>query len=176
MLKKANLAPELSPMTDNQDASQLVTAEVEDRANAITVTSLEHLQAEEMIGDVDESHLNLDITSPIARTGAELRPHIEPTVRSVTELRVPNADVANMDHEMRNNTIDNKGLLSCIINLESRAIIRYYAEKFEGQGTCLLGKTLEERAFIDVTPFMALTLDSWVGPFLMLVLALLTSH
>ncbi|GLJ55591.1 hypothetical protein SUGI_1193950 [Cryptomeria japonica] len=51
---------------------------------------------------------------------------------------------------------------------DSRAIIRYYAEKFAGEGTCLLGKTLE--------PFMALTLDSWVGPFLMLVLALLTSH
>ncbi|GLJ46028.1 hypothetical protein SUGI_0969620 [Cryptomeria japonica] len=30
MLKKATLAPELSPMTDNQDASQPVTAEVED--------------------------------------------------------------------------------------------------------------------------------------------------
>ncbi|GLJ52706.1 hypothetical protein SUGI_1122230 [Cryptomeria japonica] len=34
---------------------------------------------------------------------------------------------------------------------DSRAIIRYYAEKFAGEGTCLLGKTLEERAFIDVT-------------------------
>ncbi|XP_059070201.1 glutathione S-transferase F12-like [Cryptomeria japonica] len=33
---------------------------------------------------------------------------------------------------------------------DSRAIIRYYAEKFGGEGTCLLGKTLEERAFIDV--------------------------
>ncbi|GLJ54915.1 hypothetical protein SUGI_1179090 [Cryptomeria japonica] len=59
---------------------------------------------------------------------------------------------------------------------DSRAIIRYYAEKFGGEGTCLLGKTLEERAFIDVMPFMALTLDSWVGPFLMLALALLTGH
>ncbi|GLJ38169.1 hypothetical protein SUGI_0777090 [Cryptomeria japonica] len=33
----------------------------------------------------------------------------------------------------------------------SRAIIRYYAKKIAGEGTCLLGKTLEERAFIDVT-------------------------
>ncbi|GLJ52780.1 hypothetical protein SUGI_1124270 [Cryptomeria japonica] len=32
---------------------------------------------------------------------------------------------------------------------ESRAIIRYYAEKYAGQGTCLLGKTLEERALIE---------------------------
>ncbi|GLJ45901.1 hypothetical protein SUGI_0966250 [Cryptomeria japonica] len=81
MLKKATLAPELSPMTDNQDASQPVTTEVEDQANAITMTSIEYLQGEEMIGDLHESHLNLDITSPIARTGAELRPHTEPIVR-----------------------------------------------------------------------------------------------
>ncbi|GLJ52788.1 hypothetical protein SUGI_1124390 [Cryptomeria japonica] len=32
---------------------------------------------------------------------------------------------------------------------ESRAIIRYYAEKYAGQGTCLLGKTLEERALVE---------------------------
>ncbi|GLJ51689.1 hypothetical protein SUGI_1098460 [Cryptomeria japonica] len=104
---KATLAPELSPMTHNQDASQPVTAEVEDHANAITVTSIEHFQAEEMIGDVHESHLNLDVTPPIARTSAELRPHTEPTFRSATKLGVPNADVANMDHEMRNNLIIN---------------------------------------------------------------------
>ncbi|GLJ22999.1 hypothetical protein SUGI_0433920 [Cryptomeria japonica] len=95
-------------MTDNQDASQPVTAEVEDQTNAITVTSIEHLQEEEMIGDVHESHLNLDITPPIARTNAKSRPHIEPTVRSATELGVPNADVANMDYEMRNNLIINR--------------------------------------------------------------------
>ncbi|CAL0306099.1 unnamed protein product [Lupinus luteus] len=32
---------------------------------------------------------------------------------------------------------------------ESRAIIRYYAEKYRNQGTDLLGKTLEERALIE---------------------------
>ncbi|XP_057830328.1 glutathione S-transferase F10 [Cryptomeria japonica] len=32
---------------------------------------------------------------------------------------------------------------------ESRAIIRYYAEKYASQGTCLLGKTLEERALVE---------------------------
>ncbi|XP_057830350.2 glutathione S-transferase F9 [Cryptomeria japonica] len=32
---------------------------------------------------------------------------------------------------------------------ESRAIVRYYAEKYAGQGTCLLGKTLEERALVE---------------------------
>ncbi|GLJ52777.1 hypothetical protein SUGI_1124210 [Cryptomeria japonica] len=32
---------------------------------------------------------------------------------------------------------------------ESRAIIRYYAEKYAGQGICLLGKTLEERAVVE---------------------------
>ncbi|GLJ52775.1 hypothetical protein SUGI_1124180 [Cryptomeria japonica] len=32
---------------------------------------------------------------------------------------------------------------------ESRAIIRYYVEKYAGQGTCLLGKTLDERALIE---------------------------
>uniref|UniRef100_A0A0C9QRC5 glutathione transferase n=1 Tax=Wollemia nobilis TaxID=56998 RepID=A0A0C9QRC5_9CONI len=32
---------------------------------------------------------------------------------------------------------------------ESRAIIRYYAEKYAGQGTSLLGKTLEERALVE---------------------------
>ncbi|GLJ52556.1 hypothetical protein SUGI_1118410 [Cryptomeria japonica] len=32
---------------------------------------------------------------------------------------------------------------------ESRAIIRYYAEKYAEQGTCLLGKTLEEKALIE---------------------------
>uniref|UniRef100_A0A0C9RU46 glutathione transferase n=1 Tax=Wollemia nobilis TaxID=56998 RepID=A0A0C9RU46_9CONI len=32
---------------------------------------------------------------------------------------------------------------------ESRAIIRYYAEKYEGQGTSLMGKSLEERALVE---------------------------
>ncbi|KAH9288320.1 hypothetical protein KI387_032437, partial [Taxus chinensis] len=32
---------------------------------------------------------------------------------------------------------------------ESRAIIRHYAEKYAEQGTCLLGKTLEEKALIE---------------------------
>lgn len=32
---------------------------------------------------------------------------------------------------------------------ESRAIIRYYAEKYAGQGTNLLGNTLEEKAIVD---------------------------
>ncbi|GLJ52776.1 hypothetical protein SUGI_1124200 [Cryptomeria japonica] len=32
---------------------------------------------------------------------------------------------------------------------ESRAIIRYFAEKYAEKGTCLLGKTLEERALVE---------------------------
>jgi len=32
---------------------------------------------------------------------------------------------------------------------ESRAIIRYYTEKYAEQGTCLLGKTLEEKAVVE---------------------------
>ncbi|XP_002530205.2 glutathione S-transferase F9 [Ricinus communis] len=32
---------------------------------------------------------------------------------------------------------------------ESRAIIRYYAEKYKSQGTDLLGKTIEERGLVD---------------------------
>ncbi|GLJ52774.1 hypothetical protein SUGI_1124160 [Cryptomeria japonica] len=32
---------------------------------------------------------------------------------------------------------------------ESRAIIRYFAEKYAAQGTCLLGKSLEERALVE---------------------------
>ncbi|XP_057830329.1 glutathione S-transferase F10 [Cryptomeria japonica] len=32
---------------------------------------------------------------------------------------------------------------------ESRAIMRYYAEKYAGQGTSLLGKTLEEKALVE---------------------------
>ncbi|KAL8542310.1 hypothetical protein ACS0TY_003250 [Phlomoides rotata] len=32
---------------------------------------------------------------------------------------------------------------------ESRAIIRYYAEKYRSQGTELLGKTIEERGLIE---------------------------
>ncbi|GLJ15058.1 hypothetical protein SUGI_0246100 [Cryptomeria japonica] len=81
MLKNATLAPEIGHMTNNQDASQPVIAEVEDQTNAIAMTSIEHFQAEEMIGDAHESHLNPDITPPIARTSAELRPHTKPTIR-----------------------------------------------------------------------------------------------
>ncbi|GLJ52779.1 hypothetical protein SUGI_1124260 [Cryptomeria japonica] len=33
--------------------------------------------------------------------------------------------------------------------VESRAIIRYYVEKYSGQGSCLLGKTLEERELVE---------------------------
>ncbi|KAG4377423.1 hypothetical protein AAZX31_18G106000 [Glycine max] len=32
---------------------------------------------------------------------------------------------------------------------ESRAIIRYYAEKYKDQGTDLLGKTIEERGLVE---------------------------
>ncbi|MED6157312.1 Glutathione S-transferase F9 [Stylosanthes scabra] len=35
------------------------------------------------------------------------------------------------------------------ILLESRAIIRYYAEKYRDQGTELLGKTIEERGLVE---------------------------
>nr|AFZ39128.1 phi class glutathione S-transferase [Physcomitrium patens] len=46
------------------------------------------------------------------------------------------------------------GLIPCLedgdlIVFESRAIARYLAEKYEGQGTPLLGKTLKERAIIN---------------------------
>ncbi|XP_057834624.1 ubiquitin-conjugating enzyme E2 32 isoform X2 [Cryptomeria japonica] len=145
MLKKATLAPELSSVTDNQDASQPITPEVEDQANAVAVTSGEHLQAEEMVGDAHESHLNPDITPPIARTSAELRPHTEPGVRSPTEPGVrsptepgvPNGDVANRDHETRNNlTInrqhtspDDRGLTLLAVGL-SVAIIALLIKKF----------------------------------------------
>ncbi|KAH9288945.1 hypothetical protein KI387_033062, partial [Taxus chinensis] len=39
--------------------------------------------------------------------------------------------------------------LITVLGGESRAIIRYYAMKYEGQGTPLLGKTLEERAMVE---------------------------
>ncbi|WP_348240373.1 glutathione S-transferase N-terminal domain-containing protein, partial [Salmonella enterica] len=32
---------------------------------------------------------------------------------------------------------------------ESRAIIRYYSEKYKSQGTDLLGKTIEERGVVE---------------------------
>nr|AFZ39132.1 phi class glutathione S-transferase [Physcomitrium patens] len=46
------------------------------------------------------------------------------------------------------------GLIPCLEDadltvFESRAIARYLAEKYEGQGTPLLGKTLKERAIIN---------------------------
>lgn len=40
-------------------------------------------------------------------------------------------------------------LTSNQIYAESRAIIRYYAEKYRGQGTELLGKTVEERGLVE---------------------------
>lgn len=40
MLKNATLAPEIGHMTNNQDASQPIIAEVEDQTNAIAVTSI----------------------------------------------------------------------------------------------------------------------------------------
>ncbi|XP_031256404.1 glutathione S-transferase F9-like [Pistacia vera] len=38
---------------------------------------------------------------------------------------------------------------SCNYSLESRAIIRYNAEKYKSQGTDLLGKTIEERGVVE---------------------------
>ncbi len=56
-------------------------------------------------------------------------------------------------------------------NEESRAIIRYIAEKYEGQGAPLLGKTLKERALVNqwvevegqnfFAPFEAISLESF---------------
>lgn len=39
--------------------------------------------------------------------------------------------------------------LSCNESVESRAIIRYYAEKYKSQGTDLLGKSIEERGVVE---------------------------
>ncbi|KAF8007744.1 hypothetical protein BT93_K1668 [Corymbia citriodora subsp. variegata] len=39
--------------------------------------------------------------------------------------------------------------ISYLIHTESRAIARYYAEKYKHQGTDLLGKTIEERGLVE---------------------------
>ncbi|CAI0411757.1 unnamed protein product [Linum tenue] len=39
--------------------------------------------------------------------------------------------------------------MATLSSLESRAIIRYYAAKFDDKGPGLLGRTLEERALVD---------------------------
>ncbi|MCL7040528.1 hypothetical protein MKW94_003580 [Papaver nudicaule] len=54
---------------------------------------------------------------------------------------------------------------------ESRAIIRYYAEKYKAQGTDLLGKTIEERGLVE--QWVEVESQNYYSPIYNLVLQLL---
>lgn len=56
---------------------------------------------------------------------------------------------------------------------ESRAIIRYYAEKYKSQGTELLGKTFEENALVD--QWLQIEANNYHPPLYTLVLQILFS-
>ncbi|KAJ7965047.1 Glutathione S-transferase [Quillaja saponaria] len=54
---------------------------------------------------------------------------------------------------------------------ESRAIIRYYAEKYKSQGTDLLGKTIEERGLVE--QWLEVEAQNYHGPIFNLVTQIL---